>query len=98
MLLSGCYLPAESISESNDTRAEDIVTSHDGITPGDHKSPHPIGAAVDAQGKQGENGGQGQNRTADTGIFRASKINNLLISLKQGFFGTVGDSFVDSAG
>ena len=44
------------------------------------------------------NGGQGQNRTADTGIFRASKINNLLISLKQVFFGTVGDSHVDSAG
>jgi hypothetical protein len=41
-------------------------------------------------------GGQGQNRTADTGIFRASKINNLLIMLKQGFFGTVGDSYVDS--
>jgi len=41
-------------------------------------------------------GGQGQNRTADTGIFRASKINNLLISLKQGFFGTVRDSYVDS--
>jgi len=32
----------------------------------------------------------------DTGINRASKINNLLISLKQGFFGTVGDSYVDS--
>jgi len=44
------------------------------------------------------NGGQGQNRTADTGIFRASKINNLLIMLKQGVFGTVGDSYVDSAG
>jgi hypothetical protein len=43
-------------------------------------------------------GGQGQNRTADTGIFRASKINNLLIILKQGSFGTVGDSYVDSAG
>jgi hypothetical protein len=43
-------------------------------------------------------GGQGQNRAADTGIFRASKINNLLISLKQGFFGTVGDSYVDSIG
>ena len=42
------------------------------------------------------NGGQGWNRTTDTGIFRASKINNLLISLKQGFFGTIGDSFVDS--
>ena len=43
-------------------------------------------------------GAQGQNRTADTGIFRASKINNLLISLKQGFFGTIGDSYVDSVG
>jgi hypothetical protein len=43
-------------------------------------------------------GGQGQNRTADTGIFRDSKINNLLISLAQGFFGTAGDSYVDSAG
>ena len=32
----------------------------------------------------------------DLPIFRASKINNLLISLKQGFFGTVGDSYVDS--
>jgi len=38
------------------------------------------------------------NRTADTGIFRATKINNLLIMLKQGIFGTVGDSYVDSAG
>ena len=43
-------------------------------------------------------GGQGQNRTADTGIFRAIKINNLLIMLKQEFFGTVRDSYVDSAG
>jgi hypothetical protein len=44
------------------------------------------------------NGGQGQNRTADTGIFMASKINNLLIILKQGVFGTVGVSYLDSAG
>jgi len=44
------------------------------------------------------NGGQGQNRTADTGIFRASKINNLLIMLKQVVFGTVWDSYVDSTG
>ena len=29
----------------------------------------PIEATVNVQGKQGENGGQGQNRTADTGIF-----------------------------
>jgi len=43
-------------------------------------------------------GGQGQNRTANMGIFRASKINNLLIMLKQGIFGTVGDSYFDSAG
>jgi hypothetical protein len=27
-------------------------------------------------------GGQGQNRTADTGIFRVCKINNLLIILE----------------
>ena len=44
------------------------------------------------------NGGRGQNRTADTGIFKASKINNLLISLKQGFFGTVWVNCFDSIG
>jgi hypothetical protein len=38
------------------------------------------------------------NRTAETGIFRASKINSLLIILKQRLFGTAGDSCVDSAG
>ena len=48
--------------------------------------------------KNQEYGGQGQNRTADTGIFRASKINNLLIILEQGMLGTVRDYFVDSTG
>jgi len=43
-------------------------------------------------------GDQGQNRTADTGIFRASKINNLLIILEQGMLGTVRDYFFDSTG
>jgi hypothetical protein len=41
-------------------------------------------------------GGQGQNRTADTGIFMASKINNLLIILEQGIFGTDRNYCVDS--
>ena len=45
-----------------------------------------------------ENGGQGQNRTADTGIFRASKINRLLIILEQAAFGTVSENNVDSTG
>jgi len=43
-------------------------------------------------------GGQGQNRTADTGIFRASKINNVLIMLEQGVFGTISGNCVDSIG
>ena len=34
-------------------------------------------------------GGQARNRTKDTGIFRACKINNLLIILEQAVFGTV---------
>ena len=43
-------------------------------------------------------GGQGQNQTADTGIFRSSEINKLLIILEQGVLGTVRDYFVDSIG
>ena len=43
-------------------------------------------------------GGQGQNRTADTGIFRASKINKLLSILAQTAFGTVSENNVDSTG
>ena len=43
-------------------------------------------------------GGQGQNRTADTGIFRACKINNLLIILEQAVFGTVSENNADSIG
>jgi len=45
-----------------------------------------------------EYGGQGQNRTADTGIFRASKINKLLIMVEQEVFGTVWGNFVYSTG
>jgi len=45
-----------------------------------------------------DNGGRGQNRTADTGIFKASKINNLLIILEQGMLGTVRNYCVDSTG
>jgi hypothetical protein len=41
-------------------------------------------------------GAQGQNRTADTGIFNANKINNLLILLKQAIRGTVRQNQVDS--
>ena len=43
-------------------------------------------------------GGQARNRTTDTGIFRASKINELLIMLGQVMFGTVRDYLVDSTG
>ena len=43
-------------------------------------------------------GGQGQNRTADTGIFRASKIDKALIMLEQGRFGTTSGNCVDSTG
>jgi hypothetical protein len=43
-----------------------------------------------------KNGAQGQNRTADTGIFNANKINNLLILLAQAIRGTVRQNQVDS--
>jgi hypothetical protein len=43
-------------------------------------------------------GGPGRTRTWDQGIMRASKINNLLIMLKQEIFGTVRDYCVDSTG
>ena len=38
------------------------------------------------------------NRTADTGIFRVGEINNLLIILEQGVFGTVRNYCGDSIG
>jgi hypothetical protein len=41
-------------------------------------------------------GAQGQNRTADTGIFNVNKINNLLILLPQAIRGTVRQNQVDS--
>ena len=34
-------------------------------------------------------GAQGQNRTADTGIFNVNKLNNLLILLQHAICGTV---------
>ena len=53
--------------------------------------------ALHSNGPEGARSREGpSNRTADTGIFRASKINKLLIMLKQGFFDTVGDSYFDS--
>ena len=45
-----------------------------------------------------EDGGPARTRTWDQGIMRASKINNLLIMLEQGIFGTVSEYCVDSIG
>jgi hypothetical protein len=48
----------------------------------------PIGRFVAADARYGMH----------QGIMRASKINNLLIMLEQGIFGTVRDYYVDSTG
>jgi len=52
--------------------------------------------APDVCSKCLKGGAQGQNRTADTGIFNVNKINNLLILLAQAIRGTVRQNHVDS--